>query len=70
MQRRFLTLFNVASNFVGVPLALAFTLLGGIEIRLPSGGGFGDPLARDPAHLPEWAAGLESHGLGQSRRDR
>jgi putative spermidine/putrescine transport system permease protein len=31
VQRRFLTLFNVASNFVGVPLALAFTILGGVN---------------------------------------
>ena len=30
-QRRFLTLFNVATNFVGVPLALAFTLLAGVN---------------------------------------
>ena len=30
-QRRFLTLFNVASNFVGVPLALAFTILAGVN---------------------------------------
>jgi putative spermidine/putrescine transport system permease protein len=31
VQRRFLTLFNVASNFVGVPLSLAFTILGGVN---------------------------------------
>ena len=31
VQRRFLTLFNVATNFVGVPLALAFTILGGVN---------------------------------------
>ncbi len=31
VQRRFLTLFNVASNFVGVPLALAFTILAGVN---------------------------------------
>jgi len=31
VQRRFLTLFNVASNFVGVPLALAFTTLAGVN---------------------------------------
>ncbi|MDT7953392.1 MAG: hypothetical protein RQ966_17960 [Acetobacteraceae bacterium] len=31
VQRRFLTLFNVASNFVGVPLALAFTILDGVN---------------------------------------
>jgi putative spermidine/putrescine transport system permease protein len=30
-QRRFLTLFNVASNFVGVPLSLAFTILAGVN---------------------------------------
>ncbi len=31
VQRRFITLFNVASNFVGVPLALAFTILAGVN---------------------------------------
>jgi len=31
VQRRFLTLFNVATNFVGVPLALAFTILAGVN---------------------------------------
>ena len=31
VRRRFLTLFNVASNFVGVPLALAFTTLAGVN---------------------------------------
>ena len=31
VRRRFITLFNVASNFVGVPLALAFTILAGVN---------------------------------------